>query len=169
MTNINQAELEKMLSDNPELSIEGRSIPAKPYKGQQMVDKARQVWLDSHPTKRRAVIRMVYPGGVITENHAYGRNGKHSYMKAEALEWQNDLIVRVKSCGVHDWQLPLKIRIEGTFKNLRQMPDLHNLKLLFDGIQKAIGLNDKHFYTETIPGVIDKTVKPIILITIEEI
>ena len=122
-----------------------------------------------NPYKRHATIKMPYIGSVITENHCYGRNGKHSYMKAEAVEWQNDLIALVQNCGVKDWQLPLKVRVEAVFKNQRESCDVHNFKCLFDGIQKATGLNDRNYHVETVPGVIDKKVEPHILITISEI
>ncbi len=119
--------------------------------------------------KRGTVIRMRYPGSIITENHYLGRNGKQTYMKPEAREWQRELILRIATCGVIDWQAPIKIKIEGTFRNYREYPDMHNLKCVYDGVQAAIGLNDKHYYTETIPGIVDKTKEPHILITIEEI
>jgi hypothetical protein len=67
-----------------------------------------------------------------------------------------------------EWQAPLKIHISGVFKNKRSVPDLHNLKCLYDAIQTATGINDRFYYTETEPGVIDKIQEPHILIRIEE-
>lgn len=119
--------------------------------------------------KRHTTIKMPYPGCVITENHYLGRNGKASYIKPGAKEWAQDLIFLINRCGIKDWKLPLKITVSGVFKNDRERCDLHNLKILYDSIQKATGLNDKDYHTETIPGTIDKTVEPFILIKIEEI
>ena len=174
--NYTKEQLSEMLNKNTDLGIDNanalqataRPQQANKVQGSKIVPPEKaDAPVDER--KRHAVIKLGYPGCVITENHAYGRNGNHSYMKAEAREWQNDLIVLVKNCGIKDWQLPLKVRVEGTFKNLRECPDLHNFKCLYDGIQVATGLNDKNFHTETIPGVIDKTVEPFILITIEEL
>ena len=132
--------------------------------------KAKRVVTDTlNPYKRHVVVTMPYPGCIITENHCYGRKGKHSYMKQEAQDWQESMIKAVIACGITDWKLPLKVKIEGVFKNERERPDLHNFKCLYDGIQKAIGINDKDFHTETVPGRINKLVTPGILITISEI
>jgi hypothetical protein len=119
--------------------------------------------------KRHTTIKMEYIGCVIAENNCYEGFGKTRHMKSEAREWQNDLIKEIQCCHILDWRLPLKITISGVFKNDRERPDIHNLKIVHDGIQKATGLNDKNFHTETIPGVIDKTQRPHILIRIEEL
>ena len=119
--------------------------------------------------KRHALIKMEYIGCVIAENNCYEGFGRTRHMKSEAREWQNDLIKEIQCCHILDWRLPLKVTISGVFKNDRERPDIHNLKIVHDGIQKATGLNDKNFHTETIPGVIYKTQRPHILITITEI
>ena len=119
--------------------------------------------------KRRALIKMAYIGAVITQNHYLGRNGKAHYVKAEAADWQNDLIWEIKRCGIQDWREPLHVKLSGVFKNKRECPDLINMKLLFDGIQKATGLNDKFYSTETNAPVINNSVEPYILIEIREV
>lgn len=172
-----QSEVEKLFSDNPDLRVDTTGIDNVNFIKKQRSKKpipertSKPVGqtLPTEGTKRHTIIKMPYPGSVITENHYLGRNGKNSYVKPEVREWKNDLIALVNNCGIKDWKLPLKIRVEGTFKNLRECPDLHNLKCLYDGIQEATGLNDKNYYTETIPGVIDKSKSPFILITISEI
>jgi hypothetical protein len=165
--NISQSQLEKMLTDNPEIKIDSgleRRKPSKPT-----LNATPQPVVPNKGTKRHETIRMPYPGCVITENHYLGRNGKSSYVKPEAREWQNDLIQLIKNCKVQDWTLPLKITVSGVFKNDRERCDLHNLKILYDSIQKATGLNDKDYHTETIPGVIDKEQSPHLDIKLEEI
>jgi hypothetical protein len=180
--NFTKEQLAQQLKENSDLGIDSHSMSGL-NATERPLEQARDGWIvldhkiyrvktkqaTSGQTKRHATIKLDYPGCVITENHAYGRNGKHSFMKTEAREWQNDLIVLVKNCGVKDWRLPLKIRVEGVFKNERECPDLQNMKLVFDGIQQATGLNDKNFHTETIPGVIDKSQRPHIKITVEEL
>ena len=118
--------------------------------------------------KRGTVIRMSYPGNYITENHAYNRNGRQTFMKPEAREWQDELILRIKTCGIADWQEPLKVKIEGVFTNRRECIDVHNLKIVFDAVEKGTGINDKRMQTETIPGIIDTGQSPAIIVTITE-
>jgi Holliday junction resolvase RusA-like endonuclease len=118
--------------------------------------------------KRGTVIRMSYPGNYITENHAYNRNGRQTFMKPEAREWQDELILRIKTCGIADWQEPLKVKIEGVFTNRRECIDVHNLKIVFDAVEKGTGINDKRMQTETIPGIIDTGQAPAIIVTITE-
>ncbi len=124
---------------------------------------------DSGSPKRHATIKINYPGSIITENHAFGRNGKNTYMKPEARDWQNDLIFLLSKCEVKDWKLPLKVKISGVFKNLRESPDTQNMKIVYDSIKKVIGIDDKFYHTETEPPVINKSVSPYLLITISEI
>ena len=93
--------------------------------------------------KRGTVIRMSYPGNYITENHAYNRNGRQTFMKPEAREWQDELILRIKTCGIADWQEPLKVKIEGVFTNRRECIDVHNLKIVFDAVEKGTGITIK--------------------------
>jgi hypothetical protein len=118
--------------------------------------------------KRMVIVVMDYPGSIISENHYLGRNGKHTYVKDEARIWQTELIFKIKRYEI-DWQLPLKVTVEAVFKNRRESCDLHNFKCLYDAIQLATGLDDKNFHTATSPGIIDKSQRPHILITIEEL
>jgi len=173
-------ELAKLLQENPDLGIENLNGIEEPHRNA-LPAKSDRVKAKSSPMtgggycktvqgdKRHVSIKMLYPGCVITEDNCYGRNGKHTFMKPEAREWQNDLIMLVKNCGVKDWRLPLKVTMTGTFKSQRESCDIQNLKIVYDGIEQATGLNDRQYNTETIPGVIDKTVQPFILITISEI
>jgi Endodeoxyribonuclease RusA len=120
-------------------------------------------------SKRHETFKIAYPGSVISENHAFGRNGKQTFMKPEARDWQNDLIFLLSRCDIKDWQLPIKVKISGVFKNQRESCDLQNLKIVYDSIQKVIGIDDRNFHTETEPPVIDKTQEPHLMIIITEI
>ena len=151
--NWSKEELAGRLKENTSLGIEKSSMTA----------------LNVNPTiKHRAVIIIQYPGAIISENHYLGRNGVHTYVKSEARDWQNELIYRINAYRI-DWKGPLKVHVSGVFKNNREVCDLHNLKILFDSIQIATGVNDRYFQTETEIPVIDKTQKPHFKIEIQEI
>lgn len=173
---LSKEELAKILADNSSLGIDNANALQSTQRPQQAIKQQggkipqpEQAKATVSQIKRHAVIKLGYPGCVIAENNCYEGFGKRRHMKDEARAWQNDLIVLVQNCGVKDWRLPLKVRLEGTFQNQAKMIDMHNLKLVYDGIQIATGLNDKNFHTETIPGVIDKTQEPFILITVTEV
>lgn len=147
-------------------------IPQAPSKGktkslpvQSSKDTDKQI---VGQNRRFTTIKMPYIGSVITENHYLGRNGNRTYVKPEAREWQSDLIATIKRCGITDWKLPLKIILTGYFKNNRETPDLHNMKILFDSIQEATGLNDRYFQIETRPSS-DHVKEPYLLIEIWEV
>jgi hypothetical protein len=181
---MNSDVFEEILKNNPQLKIisdtsdnSKRVVTSKPEKttpkpqnigkGQTLSQRGTSERINQN--KRCAIIKINYPGSVITENHAFGRNGKQTFMKFQAREWQNDLIILINNCGIKDWQSPIKVKIEGVYKNLKECPDNHNYKIVFDSIQKATGINDKLFYTETSPGIIDKNQEPHLIITISEV
>jgi len=177
MTNYTKEQLAEQLNSNPDLGIAKptiaalNAVDAKSDRVKASVrskSQAKQPEAAAGEVKRYALIKMDYPGSVISENHYLGRNGNHTYVKSEARDWQNELIYRINILNIN-WRLPLKVYVTGVFKNNRSICDLHNFKCLYDAIQTATGLNDKSFHTETIPGVIDKTQRPHILITITEI
>jgi hypothetical protein len=125
--------------------------------------------LKGKANKRYAIIIMHYPGGFIAENNCYEGFGKHRHMKPEARQWQEEFIAKIQTCSVNDWKSPIKVSIGGIFQDNRRRIDLHNLKLVYDGIQMATGINDRDFYTETSPGQIDKSREPHLMITIREV
>lgn len=172
---MNQDELNNLLKDNPHLKVisdTSNNIPQPPSKGK-VKSLPIQSSKDTHKpnvgqNRRFTTIKMPYIGSVITENHYLGRNGNRTYVKPEAREWQSDFIATIKRCGITGWKLPLKIILTGYFKNNRETPDLHNMKILFDSIQEATGLNDRYFQIETKPSS-DHVKEPYLLIEIWEV
>lgn len=178
MTNYTKEQLAEILDNNSDLGIDKPTIAAlnavdaksdRVKVSTRLIRPLAQKEATGGQNKRHTIIKMQYPGCVITENHYLGRNGHHSYMKPEAQEWKNDLIWEIKRCGIQDWQSPLKVTISGTFKNLRETADLQNMKIIFDSVQEATGLNDKFFRTETTGPEINPKESPFILIRIEEV
>jgi hypothetical protein len=119
--------------------------------------------------KRHTIVYMDYPGCYISEDHCYNRNGKKTFMKPEAREWQEELILKLNQAGVSDYKLPISVTLTGNFKNERESIDIHNLKIVYDSIQKVTGINDRKFETHTYPGEIVKDSRPQIIIKIEEV
>ena len=118
---------------------------------------------------RSARIYMDYPGAVISENHAYGRRkGGGTYLKPEAKAWGEKLGWFAKMYHVETWDLPITVRISGTFKDKRSCPDLQNLKIVWDSIENVTKLNDRDYRTETAEPVIDSSVEPQIVVEIRE-
>ena len=60
------------------------------------------------------------------------------------------LMVLGGQLGIYWPEYKITVRIDGTFKDNRSTPDLSNLmKITADSIQKATGINDKFYATET--------------------
>ena len=119
--------------------------------------------------KREVTVQIPYPGSVISVNHYLGRrkNGGH-FVQKSARQWKDLLGWAIKSYHIEDWQLPIKVTVNGVFKDLRSCPDPHNLvKVIADSIEEVTGLNDRDFKTETGEPLIDPTVEPYLLIKIE--
>lgn len=119
--------------------------------------------------KRSEVITMDYPGCYISEDHCYNRNGRNTFMKPEAREWQEELILKLKQTGIPDFKSPISVTLSGIFKNEKRSIDIHNLKIIYDSIQKVTGINDRGFITHTYPGSVLSNCDPFILIKIEEV
>ena len=96
------------------------------------------------------------------------KNG-NVFVKREAQEWADELTGLLAQSTVKGFTEPIKVSIAGVFRNTRETPDLHGMKLLYDTIQRYTGLNDRYYKTETEIPVIDKTVKPELTITITEV
>ena len=114
-------------------------------------------------------VTMRYPSSIISVNHYKFQN---RYTKPEARKWMNELEWAVGFL-VRRWGLafkpPVKVRLEGTFKDERSRPDMDNLlKVIGDSISSALQINDKHFHYETKPSKIDKEAIPQLLITISQ-
>jgi hypothetical protein len=171
-----KAQLANLLANNPDLKIADTSFLNVPKQQGKASNKPASTIRPIETAKpslahsgRSVVILMDYPGCVITEDNCYYRNGTHTFMKLEARDWQEELVEKIMICGVTDWKAPLKVSITGVFLSVSKSCDIHNLKIVFDSIQKATGLNDKFYITETYPGKIDKTQTPTIIITVSEV
>lgn len=93
------------------------------------------------------------------------RNGA---IKKQVTDWMECLTFMVRalknSQGV-EFKPPVTVRIDGIFKDMRSMPDLHNFLIVTcDAIEEALGINDREYKTETgHPEVGDD---PMLIITI---
>lgn len=121
---------------------------------------------------REEVIRMDYPGAIISVNHYLGkRKGGGQYVKPETKIWKDEIGWMIKHLHIEDWQLPLSITCDGFFKDERSAPDLSNLaKVVCDAIAEvADGVNDKDFrWHDGKREIIGIKETPHLLITIRE-
>lgn len=91
---------------------------------------------------REVTVEMDYPGSVISANHYKYHGGV--YTKPEAKAFMEELGWRIKTSHIEDWKLPLKVRLDGRFKDKRNQPDLSNLsKVVMDSLEEASGVNDR--------------------------
>ena len=97
---------------------------------------------------RSMTVAMPYPGAVISVNHYLGRrkNSYGTYVKSEAKAWADELGWKIKTAHLEEWSLPLTVRCDGRFKDLRSTPDLSNLsKVTLDAIEECTGINDQNY------------------------
>ena len=95
-------------------------------------------------------VEMEYLGGILSVNR-FKYQGR--YTRPETKKWMEQLAFIIKmtcNCAEVRFKPPVKVRIDGVFRDRRSTPDLHNLtKPILDSIEEAIGINDKDFITET--------------------
>jgi Holliday junction resolvase RusA-like endonuclease len=173
--NLSSQELESLLTDNPDLKIELPTATVRKSTERRQNDKSDRVLVKADKLdgqakescqKRQIRIKQAYIKN-LSVNH-YKIKGRYTLPEVKA--WKNDLVQEIMLCGVKDWQPPLRIEIEGFFKDLRSTPDIHNLtKIIADCVQKATGLNDRYYETETKVPQYVKGQEPYLIITIEEI
>jgi Holliday junction resolvase RusA-like endonuclease len=115
-------------------------------------------------------IKITYPGAEISVNHYLGRRAGGGYYKLqECSNWQEEFTWLLKRCHLEDFKLPLHVKCDGTFKDLRSAPDLSNLsKVILDTIQDLTNINDKNFRWQDGKRIIDNNVLPFLLITFSE-
>ncbi len=120
---------------------------------------------------KKEVIKIGYPGSVISVNHYQGRRrGGGTYTKPEAQAWMTELGWVAKILHLDDWKLPLHITCDGFFRDERSAPDVHNLlKVIADAIQEVSGINDKNYHMTAGKRVIGVKEHPYLLITIREL
>ena len=118
------------------------------------------------PTTNELTIEMAYLGGVLSVNrYKWG-----IFTRPEVRQWMDELafIIRamVNSQNIK-FSLPLKVRVDGEFKDKRSMPDADNtLKIIGDSVSMGLGIDDKHFVYETKPFSVAKVEQPKLIITI---
>lgn len=101
-------------------------------------------------------VPMDYPGAIISVNHCYAHANGRKYLKRGAREWRGHLADSLGwalyEAGLRDAPLatPLIIRIDAAYRNEAEATDPNNLcKLVYDAIQEATGINDRHMQPET--------------------
>ena len=74
----------------------------------------------------------------------------------------------IKSSHIEEWELPLRVRCDGVFKDKRSQPDLSNLsKVILDAIEETTGVNDRDMRWED--GDVSYGDEPRLTITIKEV
>ena len=119
---------------------------------------------------RHDVIKIGYPGAVISCNHYLGRSsGGWTYVRPDAKAWMAELGWLIKRLHLEDWGLPLEVTCSGVFKDARSCPDLSNLsKCTLDGIEEVTGINDRNMRWHDGTITISPKETPYLLITIGE-
>lgn len=78
---------------------------------------------------------------------------KDGRVKSDVKQWRDELAFIIKAnMNAQDleFKTPLKVRVDGQFKDKRSMPDLHNLlKVVCDAVEKGLGIDDRQYFTET--------------------
>ena len=107
-------------------------------------------------TTNELTVEMAYLGGVLSVNrYKWG-----VFTRPEVRQWMDELAfiirVMVNSQGLK-FDVPLKVRVNGQFKDKRSMPDADNtLKIIGDSVSMGLGIDDKHFFYETKPFSVAK-------------
>ncbi len=90
---------------------------------------------------RSIAVEIEYIGSCLSVNH-YKYQGR--FTKPETKAWMDYLGWLIKPAHIEEWKLPLTVRCDGTFKDLRSTPDLSNLsKVILDAIEECTGVNDR--------------------------
>ena len=98
----------------------------------------------------QVTVEMEYIGAILSVNH-YKVRGIYTHPKTR--KWMDELafILRLtaNSAGI-TFKSPLRIQIEGQFKDKRSKPDLHNLiKVIADSVELATDIDDVRFIVKT--------------------
>ena len=90
---------------------------------------------------RSIAVEIKYIGSCLSVNH-YKYRGR--FTKEETKDWMDALGWLIKPARIEEWKLPLTVRCDGAFKDLRSTPDLSNLsKVILDAIEKVTRVNDR--------------------------
>lgn len=85
---------------------------------------------------------MPYIGKILSVNYCYTRQG---FLKSQARKWRDALALSVRVAGGRELKPPIRIYLTGYFRP-KHRPDIHNLhKLIADGIQAGIEIDDVNF------------------------
>lgn len=83
----------------------------------------------------------------------------------ECLSW---MITALRNSGGLKFTVPVKVKIDGVFKDKRSTPDLHNLTIpICDAVEDALGINDRLYNVETGQPQVGEDVKVIVTISSE--
>jgi len=94
-------------------------------------------------SNRKIKVKMPYISSVLSVNHYKYAGG--IYTKPEVKAWMEELGWLIKSSRIEEWDLPLEVRCDGTFKDKGHQPDLSNLsKVVLDAIEETTGVNDRN-------------------------
>lgn len=98
---------------------------------------------------------MDYPGAVISVNHCYRHANGRKYLHREARRWRKDLaealywlLYEYRRRGVALGPRAT-VRIDASYTDEEHATDPNNLcKLVYDAVQEATGINDRHMQPE---------------------
>ena len=116
------------------------------------------------PTTNKLAVEMKYLGGVLSVNrYKWG-----VFTRPEVRQWMDELafIIRamVNSQGLK-FDVPLKVQVDGIFKDKRATPDISNcVKVIADSVEDGVGINDRDFVVTTGEPQIGEEAKLIITI-----
>ena len=97
---------------------------------------------------KKIVIEMPYIGGNLSINsYRYsGKKGQSYLIKSSVKGWIVELIKKVEELKSEDLVLPLKVTVNGKFKDRSNEPDLDNLgKVTCDALKVGLGIDDRNF------------------------
>lgn len=114
-------------------------------------------------------------GSIIVEMEYLPECSKNDYklrdgtIKRQVQDWMECLtfmINALRNSGNLKFTIPIKVRIDGQFKDKRSMPDLHNLLIVVcDAIEDALKINDKLYITETGTPEVGEDIKVVVTVS----
>ena len=95
---------------------------------------------------------------------------RDGFIRRDVRKWMGELAtalsMQMNAVGGLRMKPPVKVKIEGEFRDKR-MPDLQNfVDIVADAVQEGIGIDDRYFSVETGQPHVGK--KPCIVVTVEQ-
>lgn len=115
-------------------------------------------------------LELPYPGSEISKNHMWNGGDRKKGLTKVAEEWKTTLVEWLQHFPFYHMSryiiLPVGVEIGARFMDGNHRADMHNLaELVCDGVQDALGVDDKHFEVLTRQPELGAW-KPVVMVTV---